>query len=267
MMLPPSTKREDVLSELAVARSDLQGRRDQLVSDFDDKLRQLDELQKEVVEGRTDGRVAVDRLRQIVGERGPLARTTRAGRTQIGMQTPVPRPTTAPAPTRMGPSITMASASIGKAMSIVDQRLAVLLTQPLQSRDELRMEVAFLCRLRASLAQQNNDLPGDVVLLGSVIDFSEDLTQVLVDLQTEGMARVKRLLAFVRELAAQLAAAGVNVEAQRTLLKKHKQALAQNVHEPHIVRDLAQCFSRLFQEYEKRFPSTRKSPIDDLLRS
>ncbi len=168
----------------------------------------------------------------------------------------------------MGPSPAVASAAIQKALSTLDGRMVGLLTETLseQQRKEARLELALLRAIRSSLTRQLESLPNDVVLLGSVIEFAEDVQQTLSDLLDGGSKRVKRLLDYDRELASQLVALGGSVSGVKEQLKKAQSLLAGD--DSTLDKALTQAlsaFESLSNELKRKFRSKDRSFLDELV--
>ncbi|MEO1170466.1 MAG: hypothetical protein AAFX94_00210 [Myxococcota bacterium] len=268
-----SVTREDAGRDVSAALSDIRGRRDQAVAEFDERLRLLEKIGEDLESGDIDPKSAQDRVRRLINERGGGAsRGIRAGRTQIGMRMPAePTPSTPhgmPIRSPMGPSPTVATSAIQKALSTLDGRMVTLLTDSMgdKERQEARLELALLRSVRASLTRQLETLPNDVVLLGSLIEFAEDVQTTLSDLIDGGLGRVRRLLDFDRELASQLTALGGSVGTVKEQIEKARSLLGDG--ENHLKSALGEAltaFDKLSGELKRRFKSAEGSILDQLL--
>ncbi|MEL6544736.1 MAG: hypothetical protein AAFQ82_08925 [Myxococcota bacterium] len=270
-----SVSREEAGRDISAALSDIRGRRDQSVAEFDERLRLLEQIGEDLESGAVTPKAAQDRVRRLINERSSsTSRGVRAGRTKIGMRMPSePTPSSAHAntlPVRapMGPSPTVANAAIQKALGVLDARMVTLLTEPLSdgARKEARLELALLRAIRSSLTRALESLPQDVVLLASVIEFAEDVQQTLTDLIDGGSKRVKRLLEYDRELASQLVALGGSVTGVKEQLKKAQSLLGDD--DSTLEKALAQAlnaFDALSKELKKKFTDKEQSFLDQLV--
>jgi hypothetical protein len=254
--------------DLAAARAEIRGRRDQVVAEYDERLQQLDALGGQLESGELSAKVTQDRVRQLLGERGAVARPTRAGRTQIGMKLP---PTPAAAPTvaiRTGPTPMAASQSISRAISSVDSRIVrvVMQVEASRSRDETRLELALLGGMRRALERQAEALPQDVVLLGSVVDYAEEVQSAINDLEAGGSGRLSRLLDYDRELLSHLVALGGSVAGVKDQIKRAREMLGQQ--DPNLGQALTEAlgaFTRLKLELDRRLPPAARTLFDDIV--
>lgn len=268
-----SVNREDVGRDVSAALSDIRGRRDQAIAEYDERLRLLEKIGQELDDGELEPKAAQDRVRRLINERGGgTSRGVRAGRTQIGMRMPAePTPSTPhgiPVRSPLGPSPTVATAAIQKALSTLDGRMVTLLTDSMadKERQEARLELALLRSVRASLTRQLETMPNDVVLLGSLIEFADDVQTTLSDLLEGGMSRVKRLLDFDRELASQLSALGGSVGGVKEQIEKARGLLGDG--EKQLKTALGEAltaFDKLSGELKRRFKNAEGSILDQLL--
>lgn len=270
-----SVSREEAGRDVSAALADLRGRRDQTVAELDERLRLLEQIGADLASGAIEPKSAQDRVRRLIHERSTsTSRGVRAGRTKIGMRIPsegtptTPHASTLPVRAPMGPSPTVASAAIQKALSLLDGRMVGLLTETLseQQRKEARLELALLRAIRSSLTRQLDSLPHDVVLLGSVIEFAEDVQQTLNDLSEGGSKRVRRLLDYDRELASQLVALGGSVSGVKEQLKQAQSLLAGD--DKTLDTALSQAlsaFEALSNELKRKFKSNERSFLDELV--
>lgn len=261
--------------DVAAALADIRGRRDQVAAEYDERLRQLEELASGLRDGSVDARTAQDKVRRLINERagaGVGGRTVRAGRTKIGMRLPSePTPSSTSinsmrAP--LGPSPAVATAAVNRALTVLDARIVALLTEERSGGDgaEARLELALLRAVRGSLDRQIATMPSDVVLLGSVIEFAESVLETVGDLEEGGQKRVRRLLEYDRELVSQLVALGGSVAGVKEQLKKAQTLLGSDeAMLKSAVSEALLAFTRLVKELKKHLDDGPRSLMDDLL--
>jgi len=270
----PGERRTQAERDLSAALAELRGRRDQLATQYDERLRQLESLRHSLDEGSIDAKVVQDRVRQLLGDRGGVARPTRAGRTTIGMSAPTVAPSAAPTPARMAPTTTVAGATLNKAAQDIDARVGRLVTETgIEDAGDVQVEIGLLRQMRRGIARQQEDLPTDAVLLAAVMEQGEATQAVLTDLERGGSARLRRLLDYGRELIAQLRALGAAPVGVKEQLVRVKVALTQAADEP-SEEQLAEARSvvtgavvRAQSEIERRMPLARKSLLDQLFKA
>ena len=104
---------------------------------------------------------------------------------------------------RTGPPPTVALAS---AKEVLDGQIANLVTQPIDParRREFIAELAYLATLRRSVDACLDNIPTDVVLSEAIVEFAQDVTQIVADLCAGGEVRMERLLTFTREVINQV---------------------------------------------------------------
>ncbi|MBI3178390.1 MAG: hypothetical protein HYZ27_01940 [Deltaproteobacteria bacterium] len=261
-MAPPDSRvREESERDIAAARAELKGRRDQIVAEYDERLLQLDQLLQQLDSGALQPKAVSDRVRQLLGERGG-ARVARAGRTSIGMQLPTGAPPT-PAPIRMGPTGPAVASAIAKVSAAVDARLALLLVSE-ATRDELRLELALAGRLHRSLERALAELPEDVVLLASLGEYAGEAQAILDDLAAGGLRRAERLIAFARDKVGELAASGGQVAELKAQLKRAKEKLVQG-DATGGTADASVAWMRAHAELTRLEPASATSLLDDLV--
>lgn len=270
-----TTQQEQATRDIAAALADLRGRRDQVVADLDERIGQLTQLSASLEEGSADVRTIQDRVRRLIGDRtpNPASRMMQAGRTQIGMRmsgehTPVgPRPATGMSVRLGGPSSAMAGASLSRATNAVDGRVVTLLSTP-GSRDETRLELALLRRVRRSLEEHSASIPEDVILIGTLIEYADDVLAIVADLESGAAARIRRLLDYDRELVSQLTAMGGNGTPGKDQIQKAR-AMLENPAGPQLTQAAAEAvaiFTKVQQELARKSPSQAATLLDELLR-
>ena len=269
-----SERRAQTERDLAAALAELRARRDQLASQYDERLRQVEMLQKSLEDGTLEPKVIQDRIRQVLGDRAGIARTAKAGRTTIGMQAPSTSPTAAPTPVRMGPSITVAGATLAKAVHDLDARIGRLLADGgIAASAEVLVELGLLRQMRLSIARQQLEMPTDSVLLAAVMEHAETTQAVLHDLERGGIARARRIIEHGRELLAQLKALGAAPAGAKEQLVQAKATLAQigdGASDEIIattVNVAAGIAARAQAEIERRMPLQQRALLDQLLKS
>lgn len=266
---------EQATRDVAAALADLRGRRDQAVADIDERITQLEQVGAALSRGEMDPRAAQDRVRRLIGgDRGQPVRSMRAGRTQIGMRlpaemTPVGPPSSPGNRPPSGPTPTLATANINKALTTLDARIVAVLTAPTSElpRDEARLELGLLGRLRRSLEQQLADMPNDVVLLSTVIEYAEEILATVSDLDTGGGARLLRLLDYARELYSQVVASGGALPGVKEQLHRTRELLGGgDAKLGQATQDALTTCGRIQQEVNRRFPPTAGTLLDELLK-
>lgn len=150
----------------------------------------------------------------------------RAGRRQIGLSVPAGA-AVGPAAVVQKPSPTV---HLQKTLTALESRLVAVLCDALPAGDSsLRAaalcEVALLSQVRRTAVRQLADPPSDVLMCENIVDFAEEVASTIADLSTPGQRRATRLLAFVRGLAAQLAAFGGEVAPHKAALARARAEL------------------------------------------
>ncbi len=265
-----TTPSEQASRDIAAALADLRGRRDLLLADLDERISQLELLAGQLEQGQAEPRQVQERVRRLIGEKSPnpAARVMRAGRTQIGMRltgehTPVGPPATVGV-RLSGPSSAMATATLHRVLNVVDARVVTVLSMALQ-RDEARLELASLRRLRRSLDEHLASVPEDVVLVSSLVEHADDAMTVVADLEQGGAARTRRLLEYVRELVSQVMALGGNAAGMKESIQRARQQVEQG-HVTQATSDAVQLFVRLQLELARRSPNPASTMLDELVR-
>ncbi|MBC7794188.1 MAG: hypothetical protein H7Z43_10815 [Clostridia bacterium] len=269
-----TTQHEQATRDIAAAVADLRGRRDQVVADLDERLGLLSQLSVQLEEGTAEIRQVQERVRRLIGERAPnpASRMIQAGRNHIGMRmtgehTPVgPKPTAGMSMRMGGPSSAMASSSLSRAAGAVDTRVMTLLSSP-RPRDETKLELALLRRLRRSLDEQSASIPEDVILIGTLIEHADDVLATIADLESGGASRVRRLLDYDRELVSQLTAMGGNGAAAKEQIQKARSVL-EHMTNPQVqpaMTEAVAIFTRIQQDLAKKSPSPAVTLLDELV--
>lgn len=267
----------ELARDIAAARADLRGRRDQLAAEFEERLQSLEKLENELQAGSVEPRVAQGRLRQLTSDprAAGSAKPTRAGRTRIGMQAPAtPHPATIPTPNRGGgagraPTAAKASAALNKAQTDIDVRIVSVMAAPAREAAQYgaKLEVGLLWQLRNALAQQTSSLPEDVVLLEGVLELTEHVDSVLTDLAQGGSARAGRLLEFAQQLLSQLRALGADTGNLKDRIRKARNLLAhENADVDAIMSEAWSLFGALRQALQKQWPVEQPTLVDELLK-
>ncbi len=265
-----TTPSEQASRDIAAALADLRGRRDQVVADLDERIGQLESLAGQLEQGQADPRQVQERVRRLIGDKSPnpAARVMRAGRTQIGMRlsgehTPVGPPATLGV--RLGgPSSAMAQATLNRALGAVDQRVVGVLSMSLP-RDEARLELAALRRLRRSLDEHMQSIPEDVVLVQTLVEHADDAIAVVTDLEGGGQSRARRLLEYTRELVSQVTALGGNAAGMKESIQRSR-AQNEQGNTAQAVSDAVSLFTRLQTELARRSPTQASTMLDELVR-
>lgn len=271
-----SDRRIQAERDLLAALSEVRGRRDQVSSQYEERLRQIEELQKGLGDGTLEPKAAQERVRQILGDRAGIARPTRAGRTTIGMQAPggAPAAAPAPAPMRMGPSITVAGATLSKAVHDIDARVGRLLAESgVEQGAAATIELSLLRQMRRGIARQQEEMPTDSVLLAAVIEQGDAAQAILHDLEEGGAGRIRRFVDYGRELLAQLKALGVApsggkeqlVRARQTIEQAGGSVTAQLLSE--TMTAVVGAVTRAQAEVERRMPLQQRTLLDQMCKT
>lgn len=270
-----TTPLEQANRDIAAALADLRGRRDQVLADLDGRIAQLEQIAQQLAAGEAEPRQVQERVRRLIGERtaNPAAGIMRAGRTQIGMRlsgehTPVGPPAPATVGVRLsGPSSAMATAALHRAIGVVDGRVVTVLSMTLP-RDEARLELATLRRLRRSLDEHLASVPEDVVLITTLVEHADEATTVINDLDQGGQARTRRLLEYVRELVSQVTALGGNATGLKDQVRRARQLLEQGGGGvAQAMQEAVSVFMRLQGELARRAPAPVSTMLDELVRA
>jgi hypothetical protein len=267
MSKDPQNLTDEAERDLAAAKAELRGRANQIALDYEERIAQLASLANSLEGGEISPRVVQDRVRQLLGERGGIALSARAGRTQIGMRAPT-APTPAPmSPTRSGPTPTLAGAGLVKAQAEVDSRVVAVMVGQGMRRDEARLELSLLAHLRRGLDLVAADVPADAVLIEGVMEFADLVQGVVVDLDQGGAARAKRLWDYLRELAGQLHAAGASLGDLREQVRRGRTLLEGDKADANkAIEDATALYSKIAPEIERRLPAKERTFLDDMLR-
>lgn len=266
-------RRTEAERDIAAAMAELRGRRDQVSTQYDERLSQLEQIREGLVAGSMESKVAQDRVRQLLGERQGIARGARAGRTTIGMSTPTSKPLTRPAPVRMGPTPTVTSAALGKALQDIDSRVGHLVAEidaaaPVSAD---WVELALLRQLRRGVVRQQAELPQDALLLETILQHSEEVQASLQELEQGGPARAQRLVDYARELVAQLKALGKAPAGAKEQLVQAKVDLGKAADEgattvvDQVLAVVVQVVGRAQPELERQLPVKSPSLLDRIL--
>ena len=265
---------EDVARDIAAAKAEFSGRRDHLLAEYEERLNALDSVANDLEEGRLEPKAAQSRVRQLLGERSNATSTVRAGRTRIGMspQHALHRMANTPSGVRKqsGPSIARTGALISKVVSELDGRLvwAMASARAGDVNAGLRIELGLLIHLRRTLQRYQEELPSDVVLLGSIHEFAESVEEILSDLAEGGQKHLKGLVRYLKALIAEVAAAGGKVSALKQKVQQAQNFAEKGHSAEHFERarkELLAAYSVLRQEFEQRLPLRSPSLLDQLL--
>ena len=268
MTKDPQNLIDEAQRDIAAAKAELRGRAEQTAADYEERIAQLVNISASLESGELSPRVAADRVRQLLGERGGIAGMSRAGRTHVGMRAPgAPAATPAVGP-RAGPTPTLASAALVKAETEVDSRVVGVLVGHGIRREEARLELALLAHLRRGLDLVAADVPCDAVLIEGVMEFADEVLAVVSDLDTDGPPRLRRLLDYLRELAGQLVAVGAAVGDMKEQIRRTQTLLdAATPDVKKVTDDTVALFMRLAPESDRRLPAKDRTLFDDLLRA
>lgn len=264
--------RAETARDIVAARAEIIGRRDQVAAEYGGRLAALDQLAADLEAGEVNPKAAQTRIRRILGGDRTATSERKAGRTKIGMSVPTAKPTQ-PLPQtpahRSGPSPARAHLSISKVLAQIDQRIIRVLRIATShtAREEARFELSLLLQLRRSLESYGEEVPSDVVLLGSVVELTEQAESTLTDLEGGGPDRVKRLVGHNGAIASELVALGGQVGNAKEQIAKARAQLDAGDGDPQLVFEQAlRAFAALQLELEKRYPVQKASLLDDLLR-
>jgi hypothetical protein len=257
---------EEAARDISAARAELSGRRDQVVAEYDERLSALQSLAGALEDGSSEPKAVQQRVRQILGERAATG-TMRAGRTTIGMSVPTAKPTQPVAPVQMGPTPSRAGQTVAKVIGDLDAHMVTILTRSggTEARRTARCELSLLLRVRRGLERQAADLPRDVVLLGSVVEYADLAEATLADLVTGGAARVKRLLEHDRTVLSEVGALGGTTGPLKERLQKAR-ATAEAGKVDAAASEAVAIYGELQQQLDQRSPLADPTLLDDLAR-
>lgn len=161
----------------------------------------------------------------------------------------------------------MASASLHRAVGAVDARVVSVLSGTMP-RDEARLELASLRRIRRSLDEHLASVPEDVVLLSTLVEYADDVLGIVSDLDQGGDTRVRRLLDYARELVSQVAALGGSAVAFKEQIRKARLLVEQGgTGVAQGLTEAIQVFIRVQQELGRRAPAPTATMLDELVRA
>lgn len=266
----------DLRQDISAASAELKSRCDQVVADFDERQRQLDELVAEVGSNSAsvDVRSVQARIRQLLNERGVTSATARAGRTTIGLNIPGIKTQAAASILRTAvptKTPTMDNA-LRKAAELVEQRLLTVLVDARGATDrggkgELRVELSLLTHLVRSIAKQLAQVPDDPVLLSALGEFADDVRVSLAALETGGLERASVLLDHVQFLTAQAAVLGARNHGKEHVQKARGQLAHNGADLAFVNKEMLVAFANASAEIERCSPLTNPSLLDELLRT
>ena len=284
---------EETTRDIRAARAELTGRRDQASAEYDDRLAALDSLAGAVESGSMTPKSAQAQVRKILAGDRRQGMPRQAGRTTIGMSLPTTAKTQA-APTAQpqsrGPTVARTQMAVSKLLSALDRRVIHILavSKGGEARKEAQFELSFLLQIRRGLESHLEEMPNDVILLTSVVEYTEHAQSVLDDLEVGGAERLRRLLDHDRTLASELMALGGSVGGIKEQIQQARSLLAEIRDNPgaaaagqgegaaqapwnkNLRQALAQAlaaFAQLQSELQKRFPVRDPSLLDDILLS
>lgn len=260
-----SRAREQASRDIAAALSEIRGRRDQLVAEYDERLGQLDAMVAAVGSGELAPKVARHRVRQLLGERNiAMARGVRAGRTQIGMRLPAAAQGAGRVSVRPGQSSGQVSAELTKVRGDVASRIVTLMMRG--GSAEARLELALLGQVWSSLDSHLEQMPSDTILLASLLEYATEARSILEDLASGGTDRLRRLLEHDRQLLSQIAALGGAVSGVKEQLGKARSLLSDTNGNLQVALQTAiSAFGRLRDELAKLVPRGARTLLDDVV--
>lgn len=272
-MSPQHDQREEAARDIGAAKAELRGRRDGAVAEYtteyNRRLQQLESIEAALESGDLTPRVAQDRVRQIMGERGAAGRPTHAGRTSIGLRLPASAQGAGPISIRSGPSPNMAGAALSKVQAEADTRIVALIMRNAEehSSSEARLELSLLRQVRNSLGHQIDDMPRDSVLIDSIVEYADEAQAILNDLIGGGAGRLKRLLEYDRQLLSQLVALGGTAAGLKDQIRRAQEIVgAADPNLTKALQDAIAAFDHLQRELDQRLAGSSKTLFDAILR-
>lgn len=260
-------------SELVTAREELKFRQAQFLAECEERLEKINTLEAKLEQGSVSKSEAQEQLREITCERPNLGKPARAGRTHIVMSLPknMPNSPAAAAPARVsGPTPMQVSANLGRVMTLVDTRIVEQLMLPVSpevDRDDLVHEITLLFSLRRAIKGHIAAIPKDAVLLGTLVEFAEELQAILNDLESGSASRLGRLADFDQELLSALGASGGNELAlsfREVVRTARTKLVGDNPNFSAVSCELAGVHKKIQTELEKRLPREGKSVLDEV---
>lgn len=191
---------------------------------------------------------------------------------------PLPRGRAVPAPRTAVPAVSSMQVrgraqsmaiTLSRMLGAVESRIVTVMAHAAApaERQEARLELGLLVRIRNGLQGQTG-AQEDAVLSESLVEFAESVQQTLADLEAGGTRRVRRLLAFDRELLSELAAFGGSAQPHKAAWQKACDMLAQGqeAYVEHATREALNLYTRLTGELDRRCPRSRGTLLDEMLR-
>jgi len=271
----PLDRTQEMRRDIDAALEDMRARRAQAVSQYDDKLAQIESLRGQLDAGTSDLRLIRDQLRHLIGERGTGPIATRAGRTTIGMTTPGTGAPVRSAQSRPNVTPALAAAALTRARDIIDTKIGMVVATAPAAADgapDTRIELSLLRQMRRSAERLSEEAQNDVVLLESVTDLGDETQKMLDDLASSPVARAKRLVSHCREMLAQLHGLGVLWTSEKEELKAVQASLssaaagAATIDPQPALRAAATVYRKAQPELEKRLAAARPTLLDSLSR-
>lgn len=268
---------EETLRDIRAAKADLGGRRDQVVAEYADRLAALDRLAADLQGGQVTAKQAQAQVRKLIAGEKPKALLPRAaGRTTLGMAVPTANPTQAPPPTAAprasGPTAARTQALVQKMLGQIDTRVMAILAASKvaegEALQEAGLELSLLLTMRRSLEAHArlDDLPADVILLSSVVEYADHAQAALADLEAGGPERVRRFLEHNRVLASELVVLGAAVGEVKDQLNAARKLLGSgDANLEGLLKQALHAFGTLQRELEKRFPLQARTLLDEVL--
>lgn len=281
----PTVLMQDARRDVAAARAELTGQRQQAVADFDERLRLLErlddrlskdpsvnlrEVQHKVRRALQDRRSKVDRRsRPAVGVTtgtrgvGPEAKgpgkTTKVPHMRANLATESSNGSRSA--TRISSAKVKASAS--RALGHLDGHLAECLLRPTPTAAD-KVEVGLLVRYRRGLACHVQVPPEDPVLLESLSSFADEAESAFAALQGDATTRATEFLRYARLLIAQLAALGGKAGGLKSDYQKLKAELG-GPSPAEVERGSAALVLRIQSEMGRKAANRGGSMLDGLL--
>jgi hypothetical protein len=251
---------DDVTRDIVAARAELAGRRDQIISEYDERLQRLAALKKQLQDGQLDPRQAENEVRRLLGDRAGVKARGRVGLRPSALMA---RPMTSEASASGVTTVPKVAATAAKVIAEVEVRLVHVLTD-YEITDVLgRLELGFLLHLRKCLQQHRLALPKDAVLMEAVADYARYAAESLADLQEGGAKGIRRLADYVHVLAAQLSAGGGKLNGLRTQLRAERDRLKSDAVPLEAARqNLGALFLKIQDGLDRQWPRQRRTLLD-----
>jgi hypothetical protein len=272
--------RSEAQREIQAIRSELAGRRDQLLVQVQEKLDFVDRLEKGLREGRTPPKKVQSEIQRLQGEsENDQPRGGRSVGGSVGLRSKraagasPPMLTKSPAtPVHSGKAEASAPrvhALFAKALARADARIMTLLeVQKAGDRGQGFLELSLLLDLRRAMAHKAEELPTDAVLLESLSEFGDHVLATLQILEKGGGVRMARLLEHLRTQLSKLTVLGCPTTGLKQRLEKNRALLEEGPEGFNKAqREASLIFTTMMNALDKHQPVRNPTHIDRLIYS